>query len=785
MLAAQWFGLTPLDLAVIVVYFLVILAIGWWAMRRIKNQSDYFLAGRRFGKTIQVFASFGQATSSENVVASTTTVSTNGSAGLWMMLGGGLFALPTMWFWTMWLRRIRLTTMADIFEERYGSKLMAGFYTLTQVAYLTILAGTGLVALTKTVAAIAVKPDSALTIQEKAEHSLSMELLDLETRDYGSLSSAQQTRLTDLRQQNPQREFSYVNHTVLTVVIALIVLCYAGLGGLEGAFLTDLLQGVLMLVLSVMLIPFAMAAVNRLYGTEGLIGPFHAMHAQLPESHFELFGSRGVPELSWYFNLAFSITILINVAVQANGIVGPASAKDDYTARYGWVMGLFLKRYATVFWGFLAMLSLLLFGLHVKDADYVWGLATRELLGPVGFGLVGLMVACLMAALMSTMSAHQMCVAALLTRNIYVPLVNHFRIRNRVSKPALAAAPVSNGAQTDAPISGTSMTGYSVTDTDTEDRDANAGLSERHMLWAGRLFGIIYVVGGVLIATVFTSVFALYKFMAMFNSVVAASWWMGFLWRRANRISAWVSMIATFAMTLALPLLVPMVPGVRTNPHLLTQTDEAPIKRIYNARPADVADRKALIDAWDTQNVQGRATGTRPLALSVGDKFEKTFKNPSQPVFWTGGISTNAAGEKVGQGVLKLEMVMLSALGWDLSKNSYSLNETLFMLLRIIVPFGILMLTALLTKPDNPDRLNRFFVKTKTKVNPDHDLDAIEVAKSFADPHRFDHLKLFPGSNWEFRRWDRDDWYGFFLTVAASVGCVVLLWLMVTIGSGG
>ena len=152
-LAVQLFGLSQTDLAVLGVYFIIILGIGGWAMRRIRNQDDYFLGGRRFGKLVEVFASFGQATSSDTAVSATTMVSTNGASGIWASIAGGLFYLPLTWFWAMWFRRVRLTTVADLFEERYGSKAIAGFYALTQVLFLIFLAALGLVALSKTVAA--------------------------------------------------------------------------------------------------------------------------------------------------------------------------------------------------------------------------------------------------------------------------------------------------------------------------------------------------------------------------------------------------------------------------------------------------------------------------------------------------------------------------------------------------------------------------------------------------------------------------------------------------------
>ncbi len=55
----------------------VILYVGYRAQKRVRNQSDYFLGGRRFGKAIQTFAAFGQGTSVESVTVTTTMVAAN------------------------------------------------------------------------------------------------------------------------------------------------------------------------------------------------------------------------------------------------------------------------------------------------------------------------------------------------------------------------------------------------------------------------------------------------------------------------------------------------------------------------------------------------------------------------------------------------------------------------------------------------------------------------------------------------------------------------------------
>ena len=134
------FGLPLLDIVVIIFYFLVIIVIGLWAMRRIKNQEDYFLAGRRFGKFIQTFAAFGQGTSADTAIGVSTTTFSNGAAGMWSSLIY-LFATPFYWLVMPWMRRLRLLTLGDFFEERYGSKSLAGVYAVIgSIGLMAILA---------------------------------------------------------------------------------------------------------------------------------------------------------------------------------------------------------------------------------------------------------------------------------------------------------------------------------------------------------------------------------------------------------------------------------------------------------------------------------------------------------------------------------------------------------------------------------------------------------------------------------------------------------------------
>lgn len=727
-----FWGLSLLDIAIVVIYFIVIVIIAIRAARLVNNREDYFMAGRRFGKLIQTFAAFGQATSVENVTTTTTMVNSNGASGIWAMLAGGLVNLPVFWMTSIWYRRLRMLTLGDFFEERYASKRMAGFYALCQTIYFVLIAAIGLVAMSKTVSAITSKPQSELNVVERVEYYKAVEREKLETADFSLLTANEKSRLVELQLLNPKKEYSYVNENWLIIIVAFVTLLYASIGGLAAAFMVDLIQGMFIILLSILLIPFAMAKINLQFGGDGLLGAFKTMHKVLPASFMEIWGSPSLIEFSWFWIAGFSVMVIITTAVQANQMTACGSAKDDYTARYGFVSGMLLKRYSSVMWGVVALMTVVLYGGSISDPDYVWGHATRDLLGPLNIGLVGLMIACLIAALMAAKSAFMLTASALITNNLYRP----FR-PNR---------------------------------------------SENHYIWAGRIFSALYMLVSAYIATQSKGLFELFKMTMMFNCILAAAFWLGMLWRRSNAVGAWVSMIVMFIATVVLPFGIPLLPGIHTSEYLSKTTLAIPVIRTYTAREMDVQQRERAIISWNKLNAVGKSEGERPLILKTGQKFDKKVLLPKKSIFWSEGIDyTN--GKTVGKGYLKVELIALDYVGWDLSKNSYSLNETLTFLFRIIIPFLILMLVAYFTKPQKKEILDRFYGKMLTPVIGTHEDDQREMALTLSNPTRFNHLKIFPESNWEFRKWNREDWAGVIVSCLAVMSVVGLLVFIVGLGS--
>ena len=726
------FGLTSFDLIMIMVYFAAIILIGMYSMRRIKNKEDYFLGGRRFGKLIQTFAAFGQATSTENVVGVTTTTFHNGASGIWSAMVM-LFSTPMYWITSPWFRRLRLLTMGDFFEERYHSRRMAAVYAIIGCICMMANIAIGLSAMTKTIVATLPKSVEQFTSAEKAEYERAMILERLEKADYQSLPQAEKELLQELRIEKPQKFFSHISESMVIWIVCLVVVIYAVSGGLEAAFLTDLLQGVLIIGLSFMLLPFAYAKINHAYGGAGLHDALQTIHQHLPESFFVIFGSPASIDFTWYYIAAIALMSAINVVIAPNMLVATGSAKDEKTARIGFTSGNFLKRFCTIFWGMFGLAAVLLYRDTISNSDMLWGFATVDLLGSLNLGLVGLMIACLMAALMSTATCLMITASSLILHNIYRPFFKSYQ--------------------------------------------------PSHDILVGRITGFVVIVGGALIATQFDNILQMLKFTWEFNVVLAASFWLGMKWRKANRIAAWSSILSTMLLFSLMPIFTPVIfPSLRNQAYLLKMTNPAPLVRTFTAHEMDVAAREGEMQRWEKLDSQLKGQRPRPQPLQIGESFEKTDILPQRSIFWTQGVKKSPEGTLHGSGMLNLELVLVDKYITDLSRLPYAFNESLRVIIRTVFPFLILLLVAQSSKGENKEQLDRFYAKMKTKVLVDPEKDRQEMSLSMQNPHRFDQLKLFPTSNWEIYRWKKEDSLGFIVSVGIVLLILAVMFLLVSIG---
>jgi SSS family solute:Na+ symporter len=736
-----------IDYVVLVAYFVAMAVIGVWSMLKIKKQEDFFLGGRSFGKILQAFAVFGAGTGSHEPVAVGRTTYTSGLSGIWSVFLW-LFCTPFYWFFAVWYRRMRHMTLGDWFVERYQSRPMGVAFLLYGIAFYMCFLALGFSAVGKMCAP----------------------LIQVET-----------FLLPWLAEPVPI-EF------ILVPIIALVVTVYGVLGGLRAAYWTDLVQGVFIIILSVLLIPAGLDALVEKFGGPGASGAlsgFQVMHERVPGDYFKIFETPRGGEFPLHYIRGFTLLGLVGIVVQPHFIaVGGGSAKTEMSARVGLVGGVFMKRLCSVGWALTALIVLALMADNLEiaeDPDAVWGVAAREILGPFKLGLVGLMLACLIAALMSSADCYMLIVSALLVRNLYAAYV----------KP-------------------------------------DAG--EKEYVLVGRIVGVLIIVGGVVISLCFLDIFEQLKIALELPIIFAAPFWMGICWRRASRTAAWLTLTFSTVAFFVLPVTLPLViPSLAESSRFAVANDIVTTITSRPAAPSDVARREAEIGLWDErvrdwveeqgpQSEEATVTkfGPRPEPIAVGEMIEDEFTTGGKPIYFKdrievvgpdGGVQSPGPEHLVeigrteegntvrirqqyrpdctlrGQGRFNLDFLIYEWVGVDLKKLSNPALETLRLPTRLVLPFVVMILFSLITRQGDKDVLDRYYAKMKTPVDPDPEIDASEMEASYRDPSRFDHRRLFPFFGLEIQKPKLLDVAGFLVAFAICFAIIGLTVWLANLGS--
>lgn len=728
------FGVSPLDIAVIILYLLGMIGIGYVSMRKIKIQEDFFLAGRGFGKIIQTFASFGSGTNADNAVTTARNVFTGGLSGIWTVLNY-LFCTPFYWFIAVWMRRLRTITIADFFAERYESKKMAGVYAVFGLLFFMVYLSLGFSAVGKTVLAITPKSIAEMSQEERAEINRFQQWRELESRDYTMLSERERTALEQLRIESPRGNISHFDPTMVLMVIAVVVLIYGVSGGLQAAFISDLIQGVFIILLSIMLIPFGLLALSDRFGGQGILEGFTILHDRVPQEYFDIIGSATASDFTWYYLVAVVLLNLTGIGVQPHTMLAfGASAKDEQSARVGAVSGNLLKRFCTVMWCLVGLIAIALYADELADADQVWGYATQGLLGPVGFGLVGLMIACIFAAFMSSADAFMIGSSALVVRNLYQPV-----LPNR---------------------------------------------SEKHYVFIARCVSVFVIGGGVFFAIYYQDIFQQLKIAWEIPVIFAGSFYVGMFWRRATTAGAWTSVLVTAVLFFILPAVIPVWNSdMRTDLQYLTMTRTKEVRRIYYAREMDVQKRLDEIKAWKSLPEERRAGIAEPVPLHVGSEIAVTVKPAPISLYWTKGISADENGQRIGLGFFNYDLYLMRLFGLPLETYANPVIETLRLPLRLIIPFLLVLLVSIFTGKNSDDVLHRFYAKMKTPAGGSPEEDRQRVLAMTGDHETLRSLKLFPDSSWEFQKWTKEDGIGLVVVLIVVMIVIALAMAVSAIGA--
>lgn len=523
-------GLHPLDAAIVLIYIGVVLAIGKIFSHGVKGQGDFFLGGRSLGKWLQFFLSFGNMTDPSLATTTASSVYRQGAGGGWLSLIT-LFLTPYFWFSNVWFRRVRLTTMADLFEDRFGRKFLATFYAITTVMMSIVgIAGGNVVAL-KTLQPLMVKEVAMYSPAERQSVAEYHEFVSLrDQRQLAPLAPAAATRYELLKEAYARGELqpyvTYLRPILFYLISSVLVAVFVMLGGLKASAVVDAVQAVLVIVISVILIPFGLIK----------LGGFTALHEKVPAVMFNLFGGGGLSEYTWYsIGALLFIQVVGIVGSQANMTIA-GSAKNEMAARLGAVTGGFSKRFVTIAWCYCGLIAIAIFGPNLADPDQAWGLLTRALL-PVG--LVGVMITGILGGKLAWLGAQSVVVSGLVVKNLYEPLF--------------------------------------------------PGKSARHYMIIARLSVPFVLACGVAVGLYLNSVVVLLKFAIVLLVVWGVPITMIFLWRRVTEIAVRVQVIATLVLVAVVPWTVPAIAPLAQSAALTVMTHEREITVSARANAADVA----------------------------------------------------------------------------------------------------------------------------------------------------------------------------------------------------
>jgi Na+/proline symporter len=498
--------LTLLDWSVLVAYLIAVTAIGLVAGYRVRRTPDYFLGGRRFGPWVMIGQSLSVGTHAEMPVSLAGAVYGLGASAIWYQWKN-LFITPLYWIMAPVFRRMRRTTMAEFTEDRYGPT-MAAVYIAFALCFFVINTGS---------------------------------LLKGAAKVIGQATGAH----------------AGANEIVVAMTAAFVA--YSFVGGLVASAWTDVFQGFLIIVLSFALIPLGWRVVGGLDG----------MRAALPPVRFSLATPEGIGP--WAIAM-LTVNGLIGIMAQPQQLASVGTGRDERTCRVGMLFGNFVKRVCTVGWALVGLIVAAMIAqgrgsaAGLGDPENAFGYACRQLLFP---GVLGLLVASILAASMSACAAFMIGAGALFTEGLY--------------RPRLAP-----------------------------------GRPDRHYLWIGRVSGFAMTMLGVVYA-VFLIERVLYTFLLTetLATFVGISVLGGIVWPRANRWGALASLLSALAANFLLYYLTGQRldhwdPNVFLAALVVGSVALVVVSLVTAPEPADRLD--AFFDRLQTPS-DATATGEAPLLL--------------------------------------------------------------------------------------------------------------------------------------------------------------------------
>lgn len=355
--------------AVLILYMVIMLAIGLWAAKKVKNAEDWFVGGREMGPWITALAHGSSSVGGGMYIAGPQFGWEGGASALWAAPGDVFGPLLNFGIIARRMRRYtertRSLTIPDFFGHRYYSR---GVKLLSVIILLV-----------------------AMVI------SLIVEYLAM-----GILLSC----------------ITGWSFQVSLLVSCGVILIYTGAGGYLAVAYTDFIQSILMVIGLAILIPVCLFSVGGFTGmNEGL----YAINPGLPTMWGEDFALKGAPLMI----AGTALVYFVGYMGQPHLVIKTVAIKDEKSIRLvpliGGIFGFFLS-FGVYLLGMIGRvaypdMSMLPGG----SAEYILPMLALTKLPPV---LAGLLLACASSAIMSTASALLLVIGSAAGSDLYHGFIN-------------------------------------------------------------------------------------------------------------------------------------------------------------------------------------------------------------------------------------------------------------------------------------------------------------------------------------------------------------------------
>jgi Na+/proline symporter len=286
-----------------------------------------------------------------------------------------------------------------------------------------------------------------------------------------------------------------ISSNLAIIAMTIMFVIYGVAGGLSAAIATNFVQGLLTIILSFIILPFALSKVGGMNGLRESISDPGMLSLVSPG------------EITLFYIIIIAFNALVGWVTMPETMANCAAGKTEMEGRTGVTIGIFGKRICTIAWMLTGLCAIVMYT-QLDDPDLAYGTMARDLLPDIAPGLIGLFIAGMLASIMSTCDSLMVVASALFTENIY--------------KKFLVV-----------------------------------GKADEHYTLIGRITSALVVILGIFVAFKLESVVEGLEIYWMVSALMGIAFWIGLYWRGATAAGAWAATLVSlgaFVFTSAKPL---------------------------------------------------------------------------------------------------------------------------------------------------------------------------------------------------------------------------------------